>query len=81
MKIVEQDNLSDEQKARVVEWWNAEYPASISYADVSGFDEYLNNRADKRHFLLIDEEQADEIVGWALTFERDAARWFTIVIA
>lgn len=78
MRIIEQSEISDLQKARVVEMWNAEYPASIAYADVSGFDEYLNERGDKKHFLMIDE--AEKIVGWAMIFDRENARWFAIII-
>lgn len=78
MKIIEQNELSAEQKSRIVQLWNAEYPLSISYSDISGFDDYLNNLGDKKHFLLIDSD--DEIVGWALLFDRDKARWFAIII-
>lgn len=78
MKIIEQKEISTEQKIRVVQMWNAEYPAAISYSDISGFDDYLNNLGSKRHFFLIDS--ADEIVGWALIFERENAMWFAIII-
>lgn len=78
MKIIEQNRLSDEQKARIIEMWNAEYPANLAHPDVSSFDEYLNNLGDKKHFLLFDE--SGEIVGWAMTFVRDNARWFAIII-
>lgn len=78
MKIIEQSELSAEQKARVVEMWNAEYPASISYGDISGFDDYLNDLGAKRHFLLIVE--TGEIAGWAMLFDRENARWFAIII-
>jgi hypothetical protein len=78
MKIVEQSDLTLEQKARIVEMWNAEYPLSLSYSQISGFDEYLAQLGNKKHFLLIDSD--DQIVGWALTFDRDQARWFAIII-
>lgn len=78
MKIIEQSELSLVQKTRVVELWNAEYPASLSYSGISGFDEYLNNLQDKKHFLLLDPE--GNIWGWALTFERENAKWFAIII-
>lgn len=78
MKISEQPELSAEQKARVVALWNAEYPASIAFSEIAGFDDYLNNLGAKTHFLLSDE--AGEIAGWALLFERDGARWFAIIV-
>lgn len=78
MKIIKQSELSPTQKVRIVEMWNAEYPASISYSDISGFDDYLNNLGNKKHFLLIDSD--DEIVGWALLFDRNNARWFAIIL-
>lgn len=78
MKIVSQDDLSIEQKARIVEMWNAEYPASISYSEISGFDEYLSFCGEQKHFLLID--LSDKIFGWAMIFDRDNARWFAIII-
>ena len=78
MRIVEQDGLSGEQKARIIQMWNAEYPAILSYSDVSGFDEYLNRLGDKKHFLLLDEK--NEIAGWAITFDRENSRWFAIII-
>lgn len=78
MKIIAQAELSAKQKLRIVEMWNAEYPASLAYSDISGFDEYLNNLSDKKHFLLFDG--TGEIVGWAMIFVRENAKWFAIII-
>jgi len=78
MQIVEQNELSADQKSEVVRMWNAEYPANLAYSDVSEFDDYLNNLENKKHFLLINS--SDEIVGWALLFDRENARWFAILI-
>lgn len=64
---------------QIVRLWNAEYPASLAYSDVSRFDEYLDNLANKKHFLLMDS--MGEIVGWALIFDRENARWFAIIVA
>lgn len=58
--------------------WNKEYPANLAYADISGFEEFLNKVSRKRHFLLIDE--SDKILGWAMIFQRDGADWFSIII-
>lgn len=78
MKIIERDKLSSEQKVRIVEMWNAEYPSSIRLDGVKGLDEYLSERVDKKHFLMFDS--AGEIIGWALTFERENAKWFAIIL-
>ncbi len=78
MKIVEQSELSNEQKSRIVEMWNAEYPLNIAHPDISSFDDYLDKLGDKKHFLLIDE--SEKIVGWAMLFERDGAKWFAIIV-
>ena len=78
VNIIEQRDLSIEQKLKIVEMWNTEYPENITHPDISSFDNYLKNRGDKRHFLLID--RSNNICGWAMTFVRDNAKWFTIII-
>lgn len=78
MKIIEQNELSAVQKARIIEMWNAEYPASLMHSGMASFDEYLDKVGGKRHFLLFDE--GGEISGWAMLFERDGAKWFAIII-
>ena len=78
MKIVEQSELSDEQKSRIIEMWNAEYPLSLMHDGIQSFDDYLNGLGDKKHFLLVDE--SNEILGWAMIFVRDEAKWFAIII-
>lgn len=78
MKIIEQDELSDEQKTRIIEMWNAEYPLSLAHSGLPSFDEYLNNLGDKKHFLLFDE--TGEIAAWAMIFVRDGAKWFAIIV-
>lgn len=78
MNIIEQTELSAEQKSRIVEMWNAEYPLSLAYGEVSEFDDYLDNLGEKKHFLMLDA--ANEIVGWAMVFERENAKWFAIII-
>lgn len=78
MKIIEQTELTEDQKSRVVELWNAEYPVDLKHSEVSEFDKYLNERPNKKHFLLIDS--SNKIVGWACAFDRENARWFAIII-
>ncbi|MCD9187658.1 MAG: GNAT family N-acetyltransferase [Pyrinomonadaceae bacterium] len=78
MKIVEEAELTIGQKERIVEIWNAEYPASIAHPDLSSFEDYLNNLGEKRHFLLFDENEI--LVGWTMLFVRDGAKWFAILV-
>lgn len=78
MKIIEQNELSNAQKARIIEMWNAEYPASLRHSGISSFDKYLDELGEKKHFLLFDERS--EFVGWAMVFERGGAQWFAIII-
>lgn len=78
MKITRQEDLSAAQKLRIMNLWNKEYPANLAYADISGFEEFLNSVSHKRHFLLLDE--SNEILGWAMIFQRDNADWFSIII-
>ena len=48
------------------------------FGEISEFDDYLNKRGSQKHFLLLDS--SDEIVGWALIFDRENARWFAIIV-
>lgn len=78
MRIVEQTELSADQKSRIVELWNNEYPENLAFSGVSGFEDYLSKHGNGKHFLLFDS--AEKIVGWALIFDRDDARWFAIIV-
>ncbi|MFZ1675748.1 MAG: GNAT family N-acetyltransferase, partial [Saprospiraceae bacterium] len=61
----------------IVYLWNREYPGRISTTK-EGFDEYLNASGGQIHFLMLDD--ANEIIGWAYTFDREGDRWFSIII-
>lgn len=78
MNIIEQNELSNTQKMRIIEMWNAEYPASLAHSGISSFDDYLNKLGEKKHFLLFDD--AGKIAAWAMIFERDGAKWFAIIV-
>jgi hypothetical protein len=41
-------------------------------------DEFFSQSVSPQHFMVLDD--ADEIVGWAFTFDRDGERWFSMVI-
>ncbi len=77
MKIVTTAELLKAQKETIVYLWNREYPVRISTTK-EGFDEYLNASDGHIHYLMLDD--ANEIIGWAYTFDREGERWFSIII-
>ncbi|HSD06617.1 GNAT family N-acetyltransferase [Flavobacterium sp.] len=78
MKIIQRSFLSLEQKQSVFELWNLEYPDKLAYSKISELDIYLNALTDKKHYLLLNDE--NEIVAWAFTFIRDDDKWFAIIL-
>lgn len=78
MRIEKTSQLSTAEKEAVIEIWNNEYPLSLSYTAISGFDHYLDKLEDKTHFLLLDDEE--NIRGWSVCFNRDGGRWFALII-
>lgn len=77
MNLVEKVELTEAEKHQVLELWNKEYPASITYKDIPAFDEFLVKMGSPRHKLLIENEV---LAGWIATFDRDGERWFSIII-
>lgn len=77
MKIISVNELSKSQKETIIYLWNREYPQQISVTK-EGFEEYLNATSRHIHFLMLDD--ANEIIGWAYTFDREGERWFSIII-
>jgi len=65
------------QKQSIYHLWNNEYPAQLAYADITGIDQYLLNLNNQRHYFVADN---DNVVGWAFTFEREAEKWFAIIV-
>ncbi|ESU22650.1 hypothetical protein FEDK69T_19080 [Flavobacterium enshiense DK69] len=76
--IAEIKDLSNEQKLRLFELWNNEYPEKLCYPSLSDFEDYLGKLDNKTHFLLKDENK--KIAGWALLFERAKETWFAIIV-
>lgn len=70
--------LSSAQKRRVVELWNAEYPASLQFQTIADFDEYLARVDEKTHFLSVDP--GGKIAAWLMSFARENAKWFAIIV-
>jgi hypothetical protein len=78
MKITETTILTEVQKAAIIGLWNREYPAQLSYKTPEAFNLYLDGLSGKQHLLLSND--ADEILGWAIVFERERERWFAIIL-
>ncbi len=78
MRIFESTNLTTEQKEHIFRLWNQEYPGKLKYQDLSGFENYLNELTDQKHFLLTDD--ANKISGWSFSFIRHNEKWFAMIL-
>jgi predicted GNAT family N-acyltransferase len=78
-KIIIKNKLNEQEKQQVLDLWNNEYPEKLSYNNLGEFDHYLKNLHNINHFLLTDN--IDQILGWALTFERENEKWFAIILS
>jgi GNAT superfamily N-acetyltransferase len=78
MKIIKSSILTSEQKQSLFELWNSEYPEKIGYSEIAEFENYLAGLSNKRHYLVIDD--ANQIFGWAFTFDREEEEWFAIIL-
>ena len=78
MEIIETNNLDEAQTQAVLTLWNDEYPSQLSFDTVTEFSNYLSAQEQIKHFLLLDQHQ---ITGWAITFKRQSASWFVLIIA
>lgn len=78
LKALPTEQLTKEQKERLFQLWNKEYPATLAFDDLKAMDAYLENLDDVHHTLYVDAE--DEIQGWYFDFVRDDDRWFVIFL-
>ena len=78
MKIIETKVLDLEQKQKLFEFWNSEYPERIGYNSLSEFQDYLDQLSCVKHYLLVDNLK--QLQGWAFTFFRENEIWFGIII-
>lgn len=78
MKIVIKHHLDDDEKQRVFELWNNEYPEQLVYNSIDEFEEYLGKLFDLNHSLLVDNQ--GRIVGWYFDFVREEQRNFAIIL-
>jgi [ribosomal protein S5]-alanine N-acetyltransferase len=76
-EIRRQETLSPDEHEQVRRIWNSEYPASLYLETAEDFDAYLEKLGDRVHYLVLENEQ---MRGWAMTFRRDDARWFAMIL-
>ncbi len=76
MEIKEYRTLSTSQKEEICALWNQEYPASLAYSEVAGFEKYLAGLGSPRHLLL---EEEGRVVGWYADFIREEEKWFAMI--
>lgn len=79
LKIIQSAELNEKTKKQVFDLWNAEYPEKLSYHSLTDIENYFENLSNLKHFLLLND--ANEIFGWALTFERENEKWFAIILS
>lgn len=77
--LTETSNLDATQESSLFELWNQEYPAKLCYDHTKDFRTYLHALQRPSHVLLLDD--ADQIQGWAFTFDREDERWFVIIVS
>lgn len=79
MKITTTHQLNLVQKEQVLQLWNNEYPEKLAYKNMAGFESYLENLNEVKHFLLANNDE--KIQGWAITFKRENETWFAIILS
>jgi len=78
VRIIETLELSQENITFIQKLWNQEYPKKLCYDGISDFEKYLLQLKGQKHYLLVDD--SDNIKGWGVIFERDAEKWFAIIL-
>ena len=77
MKIITSNSLTKAQKETICYLWNRGYPHQLAMT-LEGLEDIFAQSKAHTHYMVLDD--ANEIVGWAFTFDRDADRWFSILI-
>jgi GNAT superfamily N-acetyltransferase len=62
----------------VMNLWNNEYPASLSYTKTADFEDYTKTLLFPNHTLI---KSDNHLVGWATKFDRETERWFVIILS
>jgi len=75
-KIQRVPSIEEDLLQTVWSWWNEEFPVEFA-KDRQQFDQWLNGLAHRMHYVLFSGETFS---AWAMTFDRDDERWFSILI-
>lgn len=77
MTINKKKQLTQEEKEKIREIWNNEYPVSITHPTLESFENYLSSLQKTIHYLVFENEH---ICGWGITFDRENERWFALIV-
>lgn len=78
MELRKLKKLTYNQKSSLMLLWNKEYPSQLAYKSMEEFELYLESLTEVLHLLIYD---ANILIGWALKFTREGARWFAVIIS
>lgn len=78
MDFLEKKYLNHDDKKRIMQLWNKEYPANLNYSSLSEFEEYLEVLEDPFHLVA---KLNDQIEGWYFDFLREDERWFGLILS
>lgn len=77
MEITKTPNLSKAQLNEVFELWNTEFPTGLIHKSIEDFEAFLKPLGHKTHYIITEK---DLLLGWALAFNRDTERWFSVLV-
>ena len=78
MIMIERNFLEENEKIQILNIWNSEYPTTLNFAELTGFDNYLNSLSEPKHYIL--NNANNEILAWACKFVRDSEMWFVVIL-
>lgn len=77
MEIIEQKELTTEQKQQIHEIWNTVYSAKIAHKSIEEFEKYLTTVSPQKHIVAIED---NKVMGWYFQFVREGEVWFAILL-
>ena len=85
MKLTKTENLTENQKTKISEIWNAEYPISLRFSEENNFEKYLSKLQNCVHYVLNDDfvsdfDEENALVAWLCVFTRENERWFAMLV-
>ncbi len=79
-QIQSSESLSASQEAALLQLWNEEFIAGIAHPDLASLRSFLAGLQNTRFFFLTRQTDGS-IGGIAFSFDRNGARWFSIVLS